>query len=142
MHAPSALSNRRLGARALAAFTALLLLSFASNGPAAVLEGIREARADTIVALSLATLIALGCALTLGWFAWRGWARPEARWQRAVRFGGVGGFLWAMLGTLCIIAWFAIVEQRDAGLAPIIAWLSSPLGFAIGALASLRAPRT
>jgi hypothetical protein len=126
--------------RLVAAFLGTSLLSLAMNGVGQMTSGGSTSASFIEAVLPFVTVIlipvALGAALL--WYAVTGWARtPEPRWMRAIRWGSIGATVWALLGGIGVALWYAAVEGRDAGLAPMLAFLSSPIGFVIGAVASL-----
>lgn len=136
--------DRRLITRILTGLASFSLVSGAAgmlqqiflqpNPPVDILEA--------LPGLVLLVLLPLALGLALGWWALRGWARvPEPRWSRVMRWGTAGGFLWIVVGVALIIAWFGIAEGRDAGLAPMFAFFTSPIGFVIGGTLGARRSR-
>ncbi len=49
-----------------------------------------------------------------------------------------GALAWSMIGTAAIVGWFSLIVHRDAGLLPIVAAFSAPIGFVIGAVVGVR----
>jgi len=96
---------------------------------------------EALPSVVLLVLLPLALGLALGWWTLIGWARvPESRWSRALRWGTAGGFLWIVASVVLIIAWYGVVEGRDAGLAPMFAFFTAPIGFVIGGLLGVRRP--
>lgn len=103
------------------------------NPPTGVLE--------MLPGILVLVLLPLALGLGLAWWTISGWARnPEPRWSRAMRWGTAGGFLWIVAGVVLVIAWYGVVEGRDAGLAPMFAFFTAPIGFVIGGLLGVRRP--
>lgn len=123
--------------RAMAVVLAASLLFFLANVLPQVGGQDDASLVGRIPAMVLLVAIPGGLAASLLWWAWRGWAiEPEPWWIIAIRWGMAGAAVWAFVGTLGIVAWFQIVLHTDAGLMPTFAFLSSPLGFVIGAVAA------
>lgn len=128
----------RIASRASATVLAASLLFFLANVLPQVNRQDDASLVGRIPAVVLLVAIPGGLAASLLWWAWRGWAvSPEPRWIIAIRWGMAGAAAWAFLGTLGIVAWYSLVVQSDAGLLPIVAFLSSPVGFVIGAVAGV-----
>lgn len=135
--------DRRVIIRVLTGLASFSLLSGAvgmlqqifvgPNPPTGILEA--------LPGVALLVLVPLTLGLALGWWTVVGWARvPEPTWSRALRWGTAGGFLWIVAGVVLVIAWYGVVEGRDAGLAPMFAYFSAPIGFVIGAILGTRRP--
>lgn len=122
-------------ARAVSAVLGLALLFFGSTAVRqfpdfAAQDGTAGALGTSLVVGGIPT--AIGAVLV--WWAVRGWQRhPEPTWTRALRYGAAGLFLWGLIGTVAIVGYYGAVQGRDAGVAPVIAWLSAPVGFLLGA---------
>jgi hypothetical protein len=131
----------RTGRRIVAAFLGTSLLSLALNGIGQMNAGGESASVlESIPPLLVVVVTPTLLAAALLWYAVAGWKRsPEPRWMRAIRWGSIGGVVWATVGTIGLALYYYAVQGRDAGLTPILAFLSSPIGFAIGAIAGWRA---
>jgi hypothetical protein len=139
MQTDAAPSSPRYGARAIAALFALGLLSVATGGFQEVSRQDNASLVGRGPAFVLVCGIPAALALSLLWWAWRGWAlSPEPRWIVAIRWGMAGAVLWSVSGTAAIVGWFSLILHRDAGLLPIVAFLSAPIGFVIGAVWGVR----
>jgi hypothetical protein len=129
---------QRVISRGSAAVLAASLLFFLANGVPQVLRQDDASLVGRIPAMVFLIAVPGGLAASLLWWAWRGWAiDPEPRWIVAIRWGMAGATMWAFLGTLGILAWFSLIVRGDAGLMPIVAFMSSPVGFVIGAVAGV-----
>lgn len=125
-------------ARALAVAFAASLLFFVVNVLGQVRTQDDASLVGRVPAMILVIAIPGGLAASLLWWAWRGWQlSPEPRWIVAIRWGMVGSSLWTVCGVFGVLAWFSLVEHRDAGLMPIMAFLTAPVGFVIGAIAGV-----
>ncbi len=125
--------------RAVAALVAMLSVSFADSCLTLLRRALADGRYGVVGASVALMCLFAGIALWQGWYAWRGWTRPdEGRLSRVVRWGVAGFVLWGLLGSLLTVALVAITMSRDAGLLPMFAWLSAPIGAIIGAVRALR----
>lgn len=134
----STVSSRPLE-RFVAALVALLSVSFAVSCLTLFRRALADGRYGAGIAAVAFMILFAGVAIWQGWYAWRGWMRSgEGRVSRAVRWGAAGFVLWGLLGSLLTVAFTAIALSRDAGLLPMFAWFSAPLGAIIGVVRALR----
>lgn len=134
----SPVSSRPLE-RFVAALVALLSVSFAVTCLTLLRRALADGRYGVLVASVACMILFAGVAMWQGWYAWRGWMRPgEGRLSRAVRWAAAGFVLWGLLGSLLTVAFTAIALSRDAGLLPMFAWFSAPVGATIGVVRALR----
>lgn len=134
----------RLSARALTAILGLGLLSFALGALRQFPDFVaQDGLAGALFTTSLVGGIPLAVGAVLLWWTVRGWQiEPEPVWTRALRYGAAGLFVWGLIGTIGIVSYYSAMQGRDAGVAPVMAWLSAPVGFVIGAATALfRRPR-
>lgn len=128
-------TRSRLGARVLAVLVALLAISFAQTSAMALDSAWRHGETSAVIGAAVAFVICCVLAVSEGWYAWRGWARAtESRVPRFVRWSCAGMVLWGLSGTAVIVAVTAIFSAHDAGMLPVLAWLSAPLGAILGAV--------
>ena len=129
----------RYVARTIAVLFALSMLSVAVSGFREIMRQDSASLVGRGPGFVLIVGIPGALALSLLWWAWRGWAiSPEPRWIVAIRWGMAGAVLWSVAGTALIVCWFSLIMRQDAGLAPIFGVFSAPIGFVIGAVIGVR----
>ena len=128
--------------RLVAAGVALLCLSFARTGWGLVPRAMRDGRLGVAIGAGALLILFVALGAWQAWLAWRGWTRShESRSARLLRLAAAGFLLWGLLGSALIVGFIALFAGRDAGVAPVLAWLSAPIGALLGAVVARRGSR-